>query len=157
MYYNTWLTIRYKSDMSSFRAVRHDTIQWLDIYIVTYFIYLFILFAKNWLKENAYFYTMVEEVNHWKSLMHWTTQAFSARSLLSLCGPNTQTENLSLSVLLVRRCWRNTHAQGVREWTGVQFTTLYHYECEKYIHNNVWAAIYTKALILSINTMEFCF
>ncbi len=42
-------------------------IQRLEIDIVTFF-------AKNRGKENAFFYTVVEKVKHWESLIHSTTQ-----------------------------------------------------------------------------------
>ncbi len=32
--YDLWLVIWYKNDMSSFRAIKYDTIQWLEIDIV---------------------------------------------------------------------------------------------------------------------------
>ncbi len=38
---DTWLAIGYRNDTDSFRAIRHDTIQWLQIEMVTSF------FAKN--------------------------------------------------------------------------------------------------------------
>ncbi len=35
---DTWLVMRYKNNMGSFKAIRSDTIQWLEIEIVTCFL-----------------------------------------------------------------------------------------------------------------------
>ncbi len=43
-------------------------------------------FAKNRGTENAYFYAVEEEVKQWKNTEHWTTQTFSAKLLVNLCG-----------------------------------------------------------------------
>ncbi len=49
--------------MGSFRAIQYDTLQRLEINIVTFF-------GQNREKENAFFYAVVEEVTHGKSLIH---------------------------------------------------------------------------------------
>ncbi len=128
---DTRLTIWYKNNMSSFRAIHHDTIQWLEIDIVAFF-------CQNWEKENAYFYAVIEEEKHRKSLIHWTTQTFSARPRFNLCGPQTWTESLSFSVLLVLSCHdRHYLAQytcperhRIGDWTRVMFTIIYHCKCK---------------------------
>ncbi len=132
-----------------------DMIQWLEINIVMFFCV-----------KNAYFCAVVEEVKHWKCLTHWPTQTFRTRPLFSLCGPQTPTENLSFSwcfpAVICRylqlRCRHNTRARNIREWTGVTFTAIYHYKCEKYIHKQRLTEY--VALILRIDSMifnEFCF
>ncbi len=116
-------------------------------------------------KKNACFYAAVEEVKHWKSLIHWTTQTFSTRPLFNLCGPQTQTWNVSLSWCfpvvnrhyLKWRCWCNMHSQNIWEWTGATFTTIYHKSAKKPTSTyNVWRAKY-KAQNLTIDTINFCF
>ncbi len=149
---------RYKNKMGSFRVIRCDMIQWLEIDIVMFF-------AKNRGKENSYFYAVVEEVKQQKSLIHWTTQTFSAWPLFNLCKSQTLTENLLFSwcfAAMIRQClkqrrWRNMHVKDFGEWTGVMFTTIYLYNFEKiHPHNNVWHSKY-RALILSIDTTNSCF
>ncbi len=136
MYNDTWLAIWCKNHMDSFRAIQYDTIQWLEIDIVVEG-----FLVKNKGKENAYFYAVVEEVKHWKSLTHWTTQTFSAKTQCNLYGPQTRTENLSCFVLLVLPCHdlplsevmllTQSVCPGNVEWTGETFTTI---KCEKHIH-----------------------
>ncbi len=126
-----WLAIQYKEDMGSCRAIQYDTIQWPENDIVTFF------FAKNKGKEKACFYAVVEEVKHWKSLIHWTTRTFSARPLFSLCSAAA---SLQWSAII----WCNTQAQNVDELTRVTYTIIYHYKYEECIRIITFDSLNTR-------------
>ncbi len=80
-------------------------------------------FAKEEEKKMPVLHAVVEEVKHWKSLIHWTAQTFSARPRFNLCGAQTTTENLLFSWCFPamichyskQHCWHNRHAQKVGE------------------------------------------
>ncbi len=50
-------------NMGSFKVTGYDTIQCIEINSLTFFV-------KNRGKETTCFYAVVEEVKHWKSLIH---------------------------------------------------------------------------------------
>ncbi len=112
---------------SQWYGLIYSTIQWLQIDMLMFFP------AKKRGKENANVCTVLEEVKHWKSSIHWTTQTFSWKPWFNLCGAQTPAENLSFFWCFAatihhyqkRRCWCNTHVQSVRKWTGLTLTTIY--------------------------------
>ncbi len=119
--------------MGSFKAIWYNIIRWLEINIVTFF-------ANNSEKENAFLSAVVEEVKHWRSLIHWTPQTFSSRPRVSLCGVQTPTENLSSSccfLLWSTVIWRDaadtTHTSSVRSVRMNRSNIYTHLRCEKYI------------------------
>ncbi len=109
-------------------TTQDDTSQWLEINTVMHFCIV-------------YFYAVAEEVKHWKSLTHWTTQTVSARLWFGLCQTQTPTASLSFS-----RCFRprsiiiwsdaaeETCMPRTSEWTGVMFATDFYFKCKRYNH-----------------------
>ncbi len=103
----------------------------------------------------------VEEVKLWKSSIHWTTQTFSSRPRFSLCGAQTPTENLWFSCCDPPWSEETLLTQHTRsERQRMTWSNLYNYlpvELRKtHPHNNVWHDKY-KALILRMDTIDFCF
>ncbi len=132
----------YKNDMGSFRA-RYGS--------MTRSQYSPLPPPENRGRENAFFCAGIEEVK-WKSLIHWTAQTFSARPLLNLCGLQKQTENLSFAVLLMLPCHDSPLSEATlltqcacpEHWKMNQFTTVYHYKCQKYIQIATFDVLNTR-------------
>ncbi len=134
VFYDTCLTMTYKRDTGSFRAIRYDSIPWLEISAVTFF-------AKHGVKEKACFCAVVEEVKQWKRF--------------SLCGAQTAAScrdpPWSEETLLTQ----HTRAERRR----MTWSNLYDYlpsELRQIHPQNVWREKY-KTLILSVDTIDFCF
>ncbi len=157
MYYDAWLVIWYKNDTGSFRVIRYDAIQWLQINIATFF-------GKNRAKEKVCFCAVVEEVKQWKSSTHWTTQTFSSRPQFNLCGckrrlkiscspaASCRDPPLSKETLLTQ----HTRAERQRMTWSNLYNSLPLEREKKHPQNNVWREKY-KALILNMDIVHFCF
>ncbi len=124
----------------------------------------FFVVAKNRVREKVCFCAVVEEVKQRKSSILWTPQTFSSRPRFSLCGRKRRLKisrspaascrdpPLSEETLLTQ----HTRAERRR----MTWSNLYNYLPSelRQIHpqNNVWRDKY-KALILSVDTTNFCF